>query len=208
MGSAVPLGQALTELAQAAPDAAAVTCGEQTVTRAELESAANRLARSYAALGVQAGDFVSVSLGNGIEFFAVVFALWKLGAVPQLLAPSLPRPERDAILRLAKPTLVIGEAAAPQSVLPRAAVRAARWCRRTKVGAGLGAPHGARPLGAASFGTRGYRSPTPAFVFRHPANGAPRVCTTSAGDRMFPSVSARRHPLSRARRGRPSRPGR
>ena len=118
MGSAVPLGQALTELAQAAPDAAAVTCGEQTVTRAELESAANRLARSYAALGVQAGDFVSVSLGNGIEFFAVVFALWKLGAVPQLLAPSLPRPERDAILRLAKPTLVIGETAAPQSVLP------------------------------------------------------------------------------------------
>ena len=118
MGSAVPLGQALTELAQAAPDAAAVTCGEQTVTRAELESAANRLARSYAALGVQAGDFVSVSLGNGIEFFAVVFALCKLGAVPQLLAPSLPRPERDAILRLAKPTLVIGETAAPQSVLP------------------------------------------------------------------------------------------
>lgn len=114
----MPLGEALTELARSAPDAPALTCREVTVSRAGLESAANRLARSYAALGVEPGDFVSVSLGNGIEFFSVVFALWKLGAVPQLLAPSLPQPERDAILALATPSLVVGVAAEPRAVLP------------------------------------------------------------------------------------------
>jgi len=104
----VPLGQVLTDLARADPGRPAITSAGQTVTRGELESRANRLARAYAALGACPGDLVTVGLGNGIEFYAAVFALWKLGAVPQLISPALPARERDAILALASPSLVVG----------------------------------------------------------------------------------------------------
>ncbi|WP_131738127.1 AMP-binding protein [Actinomadura roseirufa] len=107
MGDLVPLGRILTDLALAAPDRPIVTCGDETVTRAGLEARANRLARTYRARGVGLGDFVTVGMPNGIGFYAVVFALWKLGAVPQLISPKLPDAERAAILELAEPVLVV-----------------------------------------------------------------------------------------------------
>ncbi|HEY8526929.1 MAG TPA: AMP-binding protein [Acidimicrobiales bacterium] len=103
-----PIGQILTDLAAAAPDRPAVTCGGETVTRAELESAANRLARAYERLGVTEGRFVTIALPNGIEFVTACFAAWKLGAVPQPVSSRLPARERDAIVELADPALVVG----------------------------------------------------------------------------------------------------
>ncbi|MCX4092656.1 AMP-binding protein [Nocardia sp. alder85J] len=108
MGEPIPLGRLLTELAARDPDRPAVTDDQRTVSRGELEAGANRLARAYRGLGVTEGDLVTVGLSNGIPFYTTVFALWKLGAVPQLISPALPAPERDAILRLARPVLVVG----------------------------------------------------------------------------------------------------
>ncbi|MGI8334357.1 AMP-binding protein [Actinomadura scrupuli] len=109
MADKVPLGQILSDLAQAAPQQPMVTCAEETVTRAELESRANRLARTYRRQGVGEGDFVTVALPNGIGFYTVMFALWKLGAVPQPISARLPERERAAIVALAAPRLVVTE---------------------------------------------------------------------------------------------------
>jgi bile acid-coenzyme A ligase len=108
VAEAVPLGQVLTRLARADPGRPAITSAGQTINRAGLEARANRLARGYESHGARPGDLVTVALPNGIEFYAAVFALWKLGAIPQLMSPALPSRERDAILALAAPSLVIG----------------------------------------------------------------------------------------------------
>ncbi|MEV6072540.1 AMP-binding protein [Nocardia sp. NPDC052001] len=108
MAEAIPLGQLLTDLAARAPERPAITDPGRTYTRAELDGAANRLARVYRDFGVRAGDMVTVALPNGAEFYIAVFALWKIGAVPQPMSSALPGPEREAILALAQPVLVIG----------------------------------------------------------------------------------------------------
>jgi bile acid-coenzyme A ligase len=112
VAEAVPLGEVLTRLARADPGRPAVTSAGQTITRAGLEARANRLARGYESHGARPGDLVTVALPNGIEFYAAVFALWKLGAVPQLMSPALPARECDEILALAAPSLVIGAGSA------------------------------------------------------------------------------------------------
>jgi bile acid-coenzyme A ligase len=71
------------------------------------------LARAYAALGVGQDDFVTIGLPNGIEFLEAVIATWKLGATPQPINARLPRYEREAIIALANPALVVGVDEAP-----------------------------------------------------------------------------------------------
>ncbi|MFE4455785.1 AMP-binding protein [Nocardia tengchongensis] len=102
------IGDQLTALAAQSPTRPAITCGDDTVTRAELESRANRLARNYDALGVRQGDFVSIGLPNGIEFFEACFAVWKLGAIPQPVPAGIAPHELTQILDLASPTLLVG----------------------------------------------------------------------------------------------------
>jgi bile acid-coenzyme A ligase len=103
-----PLGQVFTRLAQARPDAPAVTCGETTLTFLELERRANRLARSYARLGVHRDSFVTIGLPNGTRFPEAVVATWKLGAIPQPVSSRLPLPELQSIVGLADSALVVG----------------------------------------------------------------------------------------------------
>src|SRR5258708_1508892 len=106
-----PMGDILTALAAEDPARPAITCDGRTTTRAELEARANRLARSYAELGVGHKDFVTVALPNGIEFYEACYAIWKLGAVPQPASARLPSPELGRLLALADPALVVGVAA-------------------------------------------------------------------------------------------------
>ena len=59
------IGSKLSQLAAEAPDRPAVTCEGRTLTRGELESITNRLARAYAELGVAQGDYVTVAWLSG-----------------------------------------------------------------------------------------------------------------------------------------------
>lgn len=102
------LGERLGALAEAAPDALAVTCGPDAVTRAELESRSNRLARAYQELGVTPDSLVTIGLPNSVEFLAAAIAVWKCGATPQPISARLPAREREAIIALADPSLVVG----------------------------------------------------------------------------------------------------
>ena len=105
-------GRAMSWLAEREPDADAILfdAGQQAQVRSrgELERRSNRLARDYRARGVGEGDLVTVALGNGIEYFEACLAVWKLAATPNPISYRLPERERQAIVELANPALVVG----------------------------------------------------------------------------------------------------
>ena len=104
----VSFSQRLADHAAAAPAAPAVTCGERSVTRAELEIAADALARQLLADGVKLGDLVTIALPNSVDWFVAVVATWKIGAIPQPVSARLPARELAAIVELADPPVVLG----------------------------------------------------------------------------------------------------
>ncbi|KUH89050.1 long-chain-fatty-acid--CoA ligase [Mycobacterium sp. IS-1556] len=63
------------------PDAVALVAGDRTLTFADLDERSNRAAQAFRAAGVGFGDRVAFIEKNGIEFFEVVCALSKLGAI-------------------------------------------------------------------------------------------------------------------------------
>jgi bile acid-coenzyme A ligase len=102
------IGTQLSQLAAEEPHAAAVSHDGRTITRGELESLTNRLARAYADLGVRQGDYVTIALPNSIEWVAATVATWKLGAIPQPLSARLPDQEYIGLLELRERALVVG----------------------------------------------------------------------------------------------------
>ena len=104
----IPLSRMLSYWADQRPDMVAVHHEGDEITFAELDASSNRLARAYAELGVKEEDFVTIALPNGIEFFESTFAIWKLGAVPQPVSAKLPKFERDQIIEIGRPSLVVG----------------------------------------------------------------------------------------------------
>jgi bile acid-coenzyme A ligase len=113
------------------PGGVAVLHEDCVRTRGELERRTSRLARAYAALGVKEGSLVTIALPNGIEFLEACLATWKLGATPQPVSSRLPGAERDAIVELADPALVVGVEATP---IREAEGRAARRGRAESAG--------------------------------------------------------------------------
>src|SRR5690606_19462882 len=112
-GSApMPIGELLAYHARKDPARPAVTFNDVTVGYGELDARSNRKARQLAELGVREGDIVTLAVPNGLEFFETVFAVWKLGATPNNVSSKLPPVELQAIVELAKPRLIIGEASA------------------------------------------------------------------------------------------------
>jgi bile acid-coenzyme A ligase len=107
----ISFSQRLADHAAAAPAAAAVTCGERSVTRKELQIAADGLARQLLADGVKFGDLVTIAIPNSIEWFVAVVAAWKIGAIPQPVSARLPPRELAAIVELADPPVVLGAGA-------------------------------------------------------------------------------------------------
>lgn len=105
-----PIGTQMSRLAAENPDAPAVTHDGRTVTRGELDSATNRLARAYADLGMRQGDYVTIALPNSIEWVQAVVATWKLGAIPQPLSARLPDAEYGHLLDLRERALLVGRA--------------------------------------------------------------------------------------------------
>src|ERR1700744_6373045 len=103
-----PIGTQISQLAQAAPDEPAVSCDGHTITRGELDTSTNRLARAYAERGVGVGDYVTMVLPNSVEWIQTAVACWKLGAIPQPLSARLPDAELQGLLGLRPPALLGG----------------------------------------------------------------------------------------------------
>lgn len=113
----LPIGTQLSRLATEDPDAPAVSCDGRTLTRGELDSVTNRLARAYAELGVGPGDYVTIALPNSIEWVQACVAVWKLGAIPQPLSARLPDAEFAALLDLRPRALLVGRTD-PRGLVP------------------------------------------------------------------------------------------
>ena len=97
----------LRQLAAADPGRPALTCGDETLTRAEFVTRVERLAALFADHGVTQGSTVTIGLPNSIGFVQSMFAAWAVGAVPQPISDRLPPLERAAIVDLANPALVV-----------------------------------------------------------------------------------------------------
>lgn len=79
------IGRILEQRAVQQGDQTALICEGRSVTWAELNTQANRVAHQLRTAGVGHGDCVAVMIENRIEFFAAVFGVCKLGAIASLI---------------------------------------------------------------------------------------------------------------------------
>lgn len=100
-------GQLLTARAAATPAAVAVVDTETRWTYAELEHRARALATGLARLGITRHDRVLVQLPNRAEFVEVIFALFKLGALPVFCLPAHRQAELVPIAGAAAATAIV-----------------------------------------------------------------------------------------------------
>lgn len=103
------LGEQFGALAAAIPDRIAIRDDSRAVTFHDLERRTNRMARLLQRNGVGPGDYVSISMPNQAAYLEAGIAAWKIGAVPQPLSHRLPPTERDAILDLVQPRVLISD---------------------------------------------------------------------------------------------------
>jgi non-ribosomal peptide synthetase component E (peptide arylation enzyme) len=92
----------LAARALAHPDRVAIVDRGRRVTYAELKTRVDRVAAGLAALGIGAGDVVTIQLPNWAEFAYVFFALERLGAVANQIGPDFRSREVDYILRFSE----------------------------------------------------------------------------------------------------------
>jgi amino acid adenylation domain-containing protein len=95
--------------AQAArtPEAIAVSCGSETLTYAELERRAARLARELLRRGVGADTLVGVAMERSLELMVALLGVLKAGGAYVALDPAYPRERLRAMLDDARPTVVL-----------------------------------------------------------------------------------------------------
>ena len=101
-------------LAQEHPEKTAIVFvsvdgSERQVSWRELDERSNQVARLLAGRGVGEHSLVVVGLPNCPEHYVATFAAWKLGALVLPLRAVLPGRERDQILELGDPAVVVAD---------------------------------------------------------------------------------------------------
>ncbi|GAA2136212.1 (2,3-dihydroxybenzoyl)adenylate synthase [Kitasatospora kazusensis] len=94
------LGDLLRTHARRRPARPALVADGRVTDYGELDAAADRLAGRLALLGIAAGDRVVVQLPNCTEFVLVLFAFFRMGAVPVLALPTHRKNEIDQLCRM------------------------------------------------------------------------------------------------------------
>ena len=108
--SARTIGEDLAAAAAAAPDAAAVIAPSGTLTYAELDAAATRLATGLAGLGVERGDRVSTLLPNDLDAVVSTYGVLRAGGVLSPLHPTVKSEKLAHLLADAGPRALITDA--------------------------------------------------------------------------------------------------
>jgi len=103
------LGLMTSHHAVRTPSAVAVEEGGRTLTYAELDARANRLAALLDGRGVGRGDRVALLVHNRIDVIEVLVATWKLGAIAASLNFRLSSADLQAIIDNAEPAVVVSE---------------------------------------------------------------------------------------------------
>ncbi|RSY79316.1 acid--CoA ligase [Sphingomonas koreensis] len=96
-----------------AADRAALIQGEARWTFGDLDQRSAMWAAWLQERGVGDDDLVAFVLPNGPEFLALTFGIYRAGATPAPLSAKLPLLEREAILAVMRPRLLVTEADAP-----------------------------------------------------------------------------------------------
>ncbi|PXX58084.1 amino acid adenylation domain-containing protein/thioester reductase-like protein [Nocardia tenerifensis] len=97
--------------AEATPEAAAVTLGAVTLSYAELNTRANRLAHALIARGVGPETAVALALPRGIELVVAILAILKAGAVYVPLDPRHPPARADMMMAQTGVSVLVSDAA-------------------------------------------------------------------------------------------------
>lgn len=115
------IGEIFRRNAEVVPERAAVSLGDELLTHAELDRAGNCLAWSLREAGVRHGDRVVCWADTGLEVIPLFVALARLGAAFAPISARLGSSEAEALVRLARPSLVVGdsERAAPAADLAK-----------------------------------------------------------------------------------------
>ena len=92
---------------QLRPDAPAIACGEQALSYAELDAAANRLAHRLQDLDVARDVPVGICLEPGTELLVAMLAVLKAGGAYLPLDPAWPRERLQQMLGVVKPAVLI-----------------------------------------------------------------------------------------------------
>ncbi|MFJ8962852.1 amino acid adenylation domain-containing protein [Lentzea sp. NPDC102401] len=102
-----PVHFRIAEQAGRTPDSTALVSGAESLTYAELDAAANRVARHLAALGVVPGDVVAVRIPRDTALVVALLAVLKAGAAYTLLDPDLPAARQEQVITDAGVRLVV-----------------------------------------------------------------------------------------------------
>ncbi|MGW0801595.1 amino acid adenylation domain-containing protein [Nonomuraea sp. NPDC002799] len=115
--AAATLPRLFTGQVRARPDAAAVTFEGRSLSYAELDAAADRLARRLRRAGVERGDLVGVHLRRSDTLLVCLLAVHKAGAAYLPLDPDHPAERLAMIVADARPRLSLS-ATTPPDCLP------------------------------------------------------------------------------------------
>jgi bile acid-coenzyme A ligase len=110
----IPYGVRITQLAAEEPDRIAlrfvrIDGTEQPMTTAQIEARANQVGRAMAARGVGVADRVGLELRNSPDLVACILGAWKVGAAPVPMRWDLPAWERERVVNVLDPRLLVTE---------------------------------------------------------------------------------------------------
>ncbi|MFL6120498.1 amino acid adenylation domain-containing protein, partial [Actinophytocola sp.] len=91
------------------PEATAVVCGAATLTFAELDTAANRLAHRLIAAGAGPETVVGLRMPRSVDMVVALLAVLRAGAAYLPIDPGLPADRVEFLLADARPVLVLDE---------------------------------------------------------------------------------------------------
>ena len=153
-GAELTVGAVPRQYARIEPRKCALYDDERSITYGELEAQVDALARSLVALAVQRGDVVCAYLPNCIDYVVVVLAVARSGAIFSPINPRYKAFEVSAILRQARPRVVVTTRAADAIVSEAALSIGLQGFTRVLVDAASdeGAARALRPLLAARAG--------------------------------------------------------
>lgn len=114
VGAVVSLGQRIRDLAQADPDREALVFvpragAEQRLTHRELDHRSDQVADMLRAHGVGVGDRVAIGLRNCPEHIIATLGAWKTGAGIVTMRYDVPDWERDRLLDVTAPKVILAE---------------------------------------------------------------------------------------------------
>lgn len=100
------IAEMVTVRAQEIPERTHVRFYDQTITYAQTNERANRVANFLKAKGVKKGDVVSLLVGNSPEVYYTMFGIQKIGAIAGSINFMLKGPEIAYLLEDSKPGMV------------------------------------------------------------------------------------------------------